>query len=111
VDHAHAIATAEHAVRLDVEATGECWVSIAADGEVVLRRLLQEGERATIGAATELVVRVGDPATFAYTLNGAQGRLLGDAGKPVTVTITEDNYHTFLDDSERQLRDSGPTAA
>jgi hypothetical protein len=77
-----------------------------ADGDLVIHRLLQKGERVAIGATRELVLRIGDPAAFAYTLNGARGRSLGDAGKPVTVTMTGRNYHTFVDDAERQPRHS-----
>jgi cytoskeletal protein RodZ len=101
----------ERGVRLDVQPTGECWVSAVADGELVIYRLLQKGERATIGAARELVVRIGDPGAFAYTLNGVPGRSLGEAGTPITVTITEHNYRTFLDESELEPRLAEPTVA
>jgi cytoskeletal protein RodZ len=113
VDHAPAAAAAaiEVGVRLDVQPTDECWLSVVADGEVVIHRLLQKGERATIGAASELVVRIGDPGAFAYMLNGVPGRSLGDAGIPLTVTITEHNYRTFLDESEPEPRLAESTVA
>jgi len=46
------------------------------------------------------VLRVGDPQGFDYTLNGVSGRALGQAGQPVTVEITGDNYRTFLSGPE-----------
>jgi hypothetical protein len=101
VDHAlPAMGPIEGGIRLEVEPTGECWVSAVADGELVIYRLLQRGERTTIGSASELVVRIGDPGVFAYTLNGVPGRPLGHAGVPITVTITEENYRTFLEETE-----------
>lgn len=112
VDHAPPLAAAgvEVGVRLDVQPTGECWVSVVADGEVVIHRLLQKGERATAGAASELVVRIGDPGAFAYMLNGVPGRSLGDAGIPLTVTITDHNYRTFLDEADPEPRLAESTA-
>lgn len=113
VDHALPVAAAGVAVgiQLDVQPTGECWVSVVADGDIVIHRLLQRGERATARAANELVVRIGDPGAFAYMLNGVPGRPLGDAGIPLTVTITERNVHTFLDESEPEPRLAESTTA
>jgi hypothetical protein len=95
-------------IRLEMQPTAECWVSAVADGELVIHRLLQKGERATVDAASEMVVRIGDPGAFAYTLNGVPGRALGDAGVPITVTITEQNYRAFLEETEP---DTPPSSA
>lgn len=81
----------ERGLHLEIQPTGTCWVSAQADGQLVVSRLLQGGEHVTLIARDELVLHVGDPGTFAYTLNGVSGRPLGDAGEPVTVKITEDN--------------------
>jgi cytoskeleton protein RodZ len=81
---------------LKIHPTGTCWLSATADGSLVIHRLLQRGERVTVVGRNELVLRIGDPAMFAYTLNGVSGRPLGQAGQAVTVTITEKNYQTFL---------------
>jgi cytoskeleton protein RodZ len=89
---------------LDIQPAGACWLSAMADGRVVIYRLLQRGERVTIGARHELVLRVGDPSVFAYKLNGVSGRSLGEAGQPVTVTITEKNFQTFLAGSAPETR-------
>jgi len=89
---------------LEIQPAGACWLSAMADGHVVIYRLLQSGERVTIVARNDLVLRVGDPAVFAYKLNGAPGRSLGEAGQPVTVTITEKNFQTFLAGSAPETR-------
>jgi cytoskeletal protein RodZ len=85
-------------IALEIQPTGACWVSVVADGQVVVYRLLGGGERVAATARGELVLRVGDPRVFAYTLNGVPGRPLGEGGQPVTVQITQDNYQTFLAD-------------
>lgn len=86
----------EWGLHLEIQPTGECWVSAVADGRLAIYRLLQSGERVTVIAREELVLRVGDPEMFAYTLNGVLGRPFGEAGRPVTVQITESNYQAFL---------------
>ena len=82
---------------VEIQPTGACWVSATADGQLVLYRLLEPGERITATAQEELVLRVGDPAMFHYTLNGVMGRPLGEPRRPVTIEITPDNYESFLD--------------
>jgi cytoskeleton protein RodZ len=94
----------EQGLDLDIQPTGACWVSAKADGRLVLYRLIHSGERVTVIARDELLLRVGDPEAFAYTLNGVLGRPLGEAGKPVTVQITESNYQTFLAGSAPEAR-------
>ena len=94
----------EWSLYLDIQPTDACWVSVVADGQLIIARLLQNGERATAVARAELELRVGDPSVFAYTLNGVPGRPLGEAGKPVTVKITEGNYRTFLTGSAPEVR-------
>jgi hypothetical protein len=82
---------------LEILPKGPCWVSATSDGRLAVYRLIQGDERVTVYARHELVLRVGDPGTFAYTLNGVPGRPLGEAGEAVDVTITEHNYQTFAD--------------
>jgi cytoskeleton protein RodZ len=94
----------EPGLAVEIQPAGACWLSAMADGRVVIYRLLQSGERVTIGVRNELVLRVGAPAVFAYKLNGVSGRSLGEAGQPVTVTITGKNYQTFLAGSAPETR-------
>ncbi|MBI4486168.1 MAG: helix-turn-helix domain-containing protein [Acidobacteria bacterium] len=101
----------EWGLHLEIQPAGECWVSAEADGRLVLYRLLQSGERVTVIAREELVLRVGDPAMFAYTLNGVSGRPFGEAGKPVTVQITESNYRTFRAGSAPEMLRRGASAS
>jgi cytoskeletal protein RodZ len=101
----------ESGLRLEVEPTGECWVSAKADGRLAIYRLLQSGERVTVTAQEELILRVGDPSTFTYTLNGGPGRSLGETGTPVTVHITEGNREMFLAGSTPEASPKPPPIA
>ncbi|MBI4477385.1 MAG: DUF4115 domain-containing protein [Acidobacteria bacterium] len=95
------VSAPEDSAELEIEfrATGPCWVSATADGQLVVYRLLQDGDRELVTAREELVLRVGDPQAFEYRINGAPGRPLGLAATPITVRITQDNYRTFAADS------------
>lgn len=87
---------AEPELRVEVSATGPCWFSAAADGMPVTARLLDAGDRQTIKAFDEMQLRVGDPAMFSFSINGAPGRSLGEAGHAATLHITPQNYRQFL---------------
>lgn len=83
-------------LRLDIKPSGDCWLSATADGQRVIYRLMNVGERTRIEAREEVVLHVGDPATCAFDINGAGVRQLGAAGQPVTVRLTRDNFQQFL---------------
>jgi cytoskeletal protein RodZ len=82
-------------IRLELTATGPCWVSATADGDSALSRLLQAGEKHEVLAKDELVLRVGDPSTVEISVNGVAGRSLGRAGQPITVQINKQNFRDF----------------
>jgi transcriptional regulator with XRE-family HTH domain len=83
-------------VLLDIRTLGPCWVSATADGLSVVYRLMQAGERQTIEARDEVVLRIGDPAAFTFFINNTPGRTLGRAGQAVTLRITAQNYREFV---------------
>jgi hypothetical protein len=59
-------------------------------------RVMAAGETAAFEAHERIVLRVGDPAALAYSINGRRGRPLGPAETPVTVALTPENYRQFL---------------
>jgi cytoskeleton protein RodZ len=83
-------------LKIEIQATGPCWVALSADGERIASRLLNAGERQQFAVHDELAVRVGDPSAFTFTIDGAPGRSLGPAATPVNAQITRQNYKTFL---------------
>lgn len=94
-DIAHASNVQPDVLRVELKATGPCWVSATADRESALSRLMQAGESHAIEARDELVLRVGDPSTVLVLVNGVATRPLGRAGQPITVQINKQNFREF----------------
>jgi cytoskeletal protein RodZ len=91
-----AVATDGDLLHVDIQSQGLCWLSATVDGTRVVYRLMLPGEQQTIEVHDEAVFQVGDPAAFAFSINGMAGRSLGRAGEAVTVHITRQNYRDFL---------------
>jgi hypothetical protein len=83
-------------LHLTITPTGPCWVEATADGQPAFAGLLVAGDRRDVDTRKDVTLRVGDPATFAFTINGARARIQGAHGKVVTVQVTRENYRTFL---------------
>jgi len=84
------------ALHLAIAPTGPCWVQAAVDDTRVFAGLLNAGDRRSVDSPSAVVLRVGDPATFAFTINGKPARIPGAGGQAVTVRITRENYTQFL---------------
>jgi len=82
-------------LRLEIRLTGPCWVSAVTDGERVVYRLMESGERTLVEARSAITLRVGDAGSVVYSINGVTGRPLGRDGEAVTVHITHDNLGTL----------------
>jgi hypothetical protein len=89
-------------LQIELRPQAECWLSAFADGRLVIYRLMQGGERETIDARNEILLRVGDAGALAYFVNGGVGRSLGAPGEAVTVRITSDNSATWLTNEFRR---------
>ena len=79
-----------------IHPTGPCWVSLTVDGDRVFSRVLRAGEREVHAADEEVVIIVGDTATFAFSINEQPGQLPRGAGQVATVTINRDNYRRYV---------------
>jgi hypothetical protein len=84
------------ALQIDIRAVSLCWLSATVDGARVMSRLMQAGEQHTLEVHRDAVLRVGDPAAFAFSINGVAGRPIGRANEAVTVRITSENHREFL---------------
>ena len=91
-----AVGTEADLLHVDIRPQGLCWLSATVDGTRIVYRLMQPGEQQTIEVHDEVVLRVGDSAAFAFSINGMAGRSLGRAGEAATVHITKENYREFL---------------
>ncbi len=83
-------------IRVDIDPVAPCWVSATADGRRVTYRVINTGDRQRIEARSEIVLRVGEPTSFRYTINDKPGRSFGRAGEPASIRITPENYREYL---------------
>jgi len=98
---------------IDIHPTGPCWIEATVDGAHAVGRLMDAGSRETIDVKENLTLRVGDPAAFAFSINGVAGRSLGRPGVPATIRIDRANYESLLDPrprSESASADRRPVA-
>jgi len=79
-----------------VVATARCWVSAIVDGDRVVARDFQTGERMIFEFGRSVVLTAGDAAALAVTINGEEARPLGTAGQVVTVRVTPTNFKEYL---------------
>jgi cytoskeletal protein RodZ len=83
-------------VTVAVVATASCWVSAIVDGERVVSRQFQTGERIAFEVGRSVVLTAGDAAALSVTINGEEARPLGSAGQVVTVRVTPANFKEYL---------------
>jgi len=83
-------------IRLDLHPTAECWVSLTIDGRRLFARILQPGERQVHDVAREAVIEVGDAGAFAYSINGREGRPVGNKGQVKVLRLTPATAEQFI---------------
>jgi cytoskeletal protein RodZ len=81
---------------LTIHPSGPCWVEVVANGERRVYRLMQRGDRETVTADGPVLLRVGDPTTFAYSINGQPGRPLAITSGPVSVEFSAATLPSFI---------------
>jgi len=83
-------------LKLAIATTADCWVAATVDGKPAIARLMKAGEREQFEVNDRAALRVGDPAAFAFTLNGIPGRVLGTAHNAVNLSFDRQNYKSVL---------------
>jgi cytoskeleton protein RodZ len=92
---------------LTLTAQENCWVEVRADGQIVINRVLNEGETETLAAQGELVLSVGNAGGLAIRLNDRPGLPLGKSGEVRrNIVITKDNLRTHVLDATAQAAHS-----
>lgn len=81
---------------LELHPTGACWVNLTVDGENVLSRVMQAGEKETRQVRQSAIIDVGDAGAFAFSIDGRPGRSLGDVGQVRTARITRETLASYL---------------
>lgn len=89
-------ATAGDSLTVSITAKGPCWVSATVDGQRMIERLMQPGERSTLEVKREMVLTAGDGSALAVTLNGAAAKPLGKSGEVVTARYTLTNFKNYV---------------
>jgi cytoskeleton protein RodZ len=83
-------------LRVEVLATAACWLSATADGRQIAYRVLNPGDRVSISARTEAVLRIGMPANVTVSINDTPVKPFARPATPATLRITPENYRSLL---------------
>jgi cytoskeleton protein RodZ len=81
---------------LELHPTGECWISLTVDGQKIMGRVMQPGEKEVREVRDNAVIEVGNAGAFAFSINGRPGKPLGDAGQVRTLRITRATMAEYL---------------
>jgi len=87
----------EDVLRLTLEPSEECWVSVRSGGASVFSGLLAGGARRDFDVKGDVTLSVGNAGVMAFSINGQPGRALGDRGQVRTVRFGPANFRDFLE--------------
>jgi cytoskeleton protein RodZ len=92
----------EGTLQLVLSVEESCWLEIAADGEVMVYGLKDQGFRQEVRALRELRLWLGNAGGVKLLLNGRPAIPLGRSGQVrKNLTITLDNYRDFVTSADR----------
>ena len=83
-------------LKLELHPTADCWVSLDVDGRNLFARVMRAGERATHQVQREAILDVGDAGVFAFSVNGREGKPLGDKGQHKKLRLTPATAAQYL---------------
>ena len=75
-------------VRVNLEAQRPVWVTAVVDGNRVVYRTLQPGERVDLNGTKEVSVRAGDAGAILWQVNGGPAAPMGQSGEVRTERVT-----------------------
>jgi len=81
---------------LAVHPNGDCWVKLTVDGRTVLSRLMHAGETEVRQVRDTAVIDVGNAGTFAFSIDGREGKPLGADGQVRTARITRETLPQYI---------------
>jgi cytoskeleton protein RodZ len=88
-------------LRIEIAATGWCWVAADTDGERVMYRLMEPGERVVLEGHRMIGLRLGDAGSVALSINGGASRSFGGDSQVVELQVTPDNVDALRDGTVR----------
>jgi len=84
-------------IRLKLQVTQRCWVSITSDGSRVLVKLLEPGDIQAFDAVESFYVILGNAGGVQATINGKQAKPFGKDGEVVKVLINQQTLSGLLE--------------
>lgn len=75
-------------LRLQLQLSNPSWISVYADGQRVIYRLVHAGESLRVEATRAITLHAGDAGAVDYALNGESTQPLGGTGQVRTVRFT-----------------------
>ena len=78
-------------LRIEMTATGWCWVAAVTDGERVMYRLVEPGEHVVFEGQHLISLRLGDAGSVTLSINDGARRSPGRYGEVVELEVTPDN--------------------
>ncbi len=75
-------------LRLKLRLSNPSWISVYADGQRVVYRLVHSGESLRVEATRVITLHAGDAGAVGYALNGEHAQPLGHTGQVRTVRFT-----------------------
>jgi cytoskeleton protein RodZ len=98
---AASIPVAAHAtavpLRIEMAATGWCWVAAETDGDRVMYRLVEPGERVVLEGHRMIALRLGDAGSVTLSINDGPSRSFGGPRQVVELEVTPDNVESLRD--------------
>jgi transcriptional regulator with XRE-family HTH domain len=82
---------ADAPLRIEIAATDWCWVAADSDGERVLYRLVEPGERVVLEGWHKISLRLGDAGAVSLSINDGPSRTPGASGQVVELDVTPDD--------------------
>ena len=84
-------------LRIEMAATGWCWVAAETDGERVMYRLVEPGERVVLEGQRMIALRLGDAGSVMLSINDGASRSFGGHGQVVELEVTPGNVEGLRD--------------
>jgi len=90
------IAPPAQLLRLEINATATCWVSVDKDGSPLFRKTMQAGEVQQIAAGEKFLIILGNAGGVNLKINGKPAKPLGKPGEVVKFTIDSGKLQDLL---------------
>ena len=76
--------------------SSRCQLRVIADGNEIVRRVMEPGETVPIELGREVMLLGDNASAVQFSINGQAGRLLGEPGDVLSARIGRDDYQDFL---------------